>query len=423
MNRIEELIEKHCPDGVQFKELGTIVSAIRTGLNPRQNFKLNTKNAEHYYITVRELNGFTIEVSEKTDRVDSDSLSLIQNRSKIQAGDILFSGTGTIGRTAYVKEAPSNWNVKEGIYVITPIHNIIDSRFLIYLIHSGSINNQILSKSDGSTVSSISMASLKKILIPIPPLEVQEEIVKILDLFTTLEAELEAELEARKVQYTYYRDSLLRPTMVNGKWLMNNEEVEWMALGEICEVQSGGTPKKNKSEYWDKGTIKWLGSTVCKNKKTVEEVTDFITEKGLKNSSTKLFKKETTLIALVGATIGKVAFLPYEAATNQNVAGLYPKNSDELNTSYLFYSCKMLYEVFTNMSQDKLKMANLSFVRGLKIPIPPLFEQMRIVSILDKFDALVNDISVGLPAEIEGRRKQYEYYRNRLLTFKEVVSV
>lgn len=125
---------------------------------------------------------------------------------------------------------------------------------------------------------------------------------------------------------------------------------------------------------------------------------------------------------MVGATIGKTAFLPYEATTNQNVAGLYPKDTNKLNTSYLFYSCKALYEIFTNLSQDKLKMANLTFIRGLKIPIPSLSEQDRIVGILDKFDALVNDISVGLPAEIQARRKQYEYYRGKLLDFKSIIQ-
>ncbi len=115
-----------------------------------------------------------------------------------------------------------------------------------------------------------------------------------------------------------------------------------------------------------------------------------------------------------------MAYLPFEASTNQNVAGLYPLDNDKLNTSYLFYSCNALYKTFTDLSQDKLKMANLSFVRGLKIPIPPLSEQERIVEILDKFDSLVNDISIGLPAEIEARRKQYEYYRGKLLKKKKV---
>ena len=400
MNKIEALIEKFCPDGVEYKEIGEVLDYEQ----PTKYIVSTAKYHESYRTPV--LTAGQTFILGYTD--ESTGIYEATKESPV----IIFDDF-----TTSFHWVDFNFKVKSSAMKILSSKKDagVNFRFVYYSMKCIVYNPQDHARQWISVYS--------KFTIPIPPLEVQEEIVKTLDLFTTLEAELEAELEARKVQYAYYRDSLLSPTMVNGKWLMNNEEVEWKALGEVCEVQSGGTPSKNKSEYWDKGTIKWLGSTVCKNKKTVEEVTDFITEKGLKNSSTKVFKKEATLIALVGATIGKVAFLPYEAATNQNVAGLYPKNSDELNTSYLYYSCTMLYEVFTNMSQDKLKMANLSFVRGLKIPIPPLLVQERIVSILDKFDALVNGISVGLPAEIEGRRKQYEYYRNRLLTFKGVVSL
>ena len=200
------------------------------------------------------------------------------------------------------------------------------------------------------------------------------------------------------------------------------DDVPMMALGDICTVQSGGTPSKANHEYWDNGTIKWLGSTVCQNQKTVDEVTNYISELGLKNSSSKLMKKETTLIALVGATIGKVAFLPFEAAINQNIAGIYPIDTSRINPSYVFYACSMLYSDFIGLSQGKLAMANLSFVRGLKIPVPPLKEQERIVAILDRFDALCNDLTSGIPAEIEARQKQYEYYRDKLLSFKEVTA-
>jgi type I restriction enzyme S subunit len=204
---------------VEWKTLGEIISALRTGLNPRKNFKLNSVGAENYYITVRELNGFSIQVTEKTDRVDNLGLNLIQNRSKIQIGDILFSGTGTIGRTALVTEVPNNWNIKEGLYVITPITEIINERFLIYIIHSKEVFNRILSKADGSTVLSISMSSLQKIPIPIPPLSEQERIVEILDKFEKLVNDisegLPAEIEARRKQYEYYRGKLLNFKKLN----------------------------------------------------------------------------------------------------------------------------------------------------------------------------------------------------------------
>lgn len=196
MSRIDELIAEHCPNGVEFKALDDIITHLRTGLNPRQNFKLNSEGSENFYITVRELGGFSINPSSKTDRIDEAALTRIQARSQLQAGDILFSGTGTIGRTALVSELPRNWNIKEGIFALSPITSSIDARFLIYLFNSAPIKQQILSSSDGSTVASVSMASLRRTRIPVPPLEVQQEIVRILDQFKDPRLGLEAELEA-----------------------------------------------------------------------------------------------------------------------------------------------------------------------------------------------------------------------------------
>ena len=128
----------------------------------------------------------------------------------------------------------------------------------------------------------------------------------------------------------------------------------------------------------------------------------------------------TTLIAMVGATIGKVSYLNFGACTNQNVAGLWPKNREILNAEYLFYACTNLYNKFLNLSKNGFAMANLRFIKNLEISLPSLQEQERIVKILNKFDKLINDISEGIPAEIETRRKQYEYYRNKLLSFEEL---
>jgi type I restriction enzyme S subunit len=184
-------------------------------------------------------------------------------------------------------------------------------------------------------------------------------------------------------------------------------------------VVSGGTPSKKESDYWTEGTIKWLGSTVCQNQKTITEITDYITESGLINSSSKMMKEGTTLIALVGATIGKTAFLPFEAAINQNIAGVYPKDLQQLLPSYVYYSCTTLYPKFLTLTQgSKLAMANMSFVRSLPIAVPPLNVQKSIVHTLDKFEVICSDLSIGLPAEIEARQKQYEYYRDKLLSFK-----
>ena len=183
---------------------------------------------------------------------------------------------------------------------------------------------------------------------------------------------------------------------------------------------SGGTPSRKNAEYWENGSIKWLGSTVCQNKKTIDKVTDYITNEGLVNSSAKIMREGTTLVALVGATIGKVAFLPYDAAINQNIAGIFPKDRNILNPSYLYYACTMLYPKFLKLTKgSKLAMANLSFIRELEISVPHIEVQNRIVYVLEHFEDICSDLNIGLPAEIEARKKQYEYYRDVLLTFAE----
>lgn len=190
------------------------------------------------------------------------------------------------------------------------------------------------------------------------------------------------------------------------------QEWEVVRLGEVCFVQSGGTPPKNEKSYWENGTIKWLGSSVCKNLHYIDEITDFITEKGLQNSSAKIFKQGTTLIALVGATIGKVAFLNFEATTNQNIAGIYPQDEKKLNQTFLFYISLMLHKEFIRLSSDKFKMANLSFIKSLQIPLPPLAEQEKIAQILSVWD---KGISV-LKSLIEAKTKRKKALMQRLLT-------
>lgn len=253
------------------------------------------------------------------------------------------------------------------------------------------------------------------ILIPIPcpdnpekSLAIQSEIVRILDKFTALTAELTAELNMRKKQYNYYRDQLLS---------FDEDEVEWKTLGDtdFFEVGSGGTPSKRKTEYWDNGNIPWIKSESCNNE-SVYSASNFITELGLAKSNAKLLKERTTLIALVGATIFKTAFLEFEATTNQNIASIKSKNPNVVNDKFIFYYITNLYDVLKSEMRN-YGMLNLTTLRQFNIPIPAIEEQKRIVKILDKFDALTNSITEGLPREIELRQKQYEYYRDLLLSF------
>ena len=205
----DQLLYLEGKEGVEMKTLGEVLISLKTGLNPRKNFVLNSPNSKNYYITVRELGLFEIKPSDKTDRVTDDALKLINNRSNLEEGDILFSGTGTIGRTALVKEKPTNWNIKEGVYTLKPYKDRIDSRYLIQLLHTNSVMNRIGALVVGDPIRSIPMKSMVTVSIPVPSLPEQQRIVSILDTFEASIANLEQQLAQRERQYEYYRNKLL----------------------------------------------------------------------------------------------------------------------------------------------------------------------------------------------------------------------
>ena len=197
------------PDWQKSKFKDVIVN-LRTGLNPRTHFKLNTDDAEGYYITVRELKGFNFEVDRKTDRINEYAIKRINERSNLKMGDVLYSGTGTIGRTALVQELPTWWNIKEGVYAITPKTNVLDSSFLIYLMHSEYFKSEVLSKTSGTTVRSIPMKELKEITIPLPPIDEQHSIVHQFDIVSAQIHELEEISNKNIAECDALKQALLR---------------------------------------------------------------------------------------------------------------------------------------------------------------------------------------------------------------------
>ncbi|MGV0958119.1 restriction endonuclease subunit S [Empedobacter falsenii] len=198
---------------VVYKSLEEVIVSLKTGLNPRKNFILNSDNAEGFYVTVREIVCGEIIFFNKTDRVSNEAIRIINNRSNLEKGDVLFTGTGTVGRVAVIKEDPINWNIKEGVYTIKPKTEIINSYYLAYLLQSQNIKAIYNKKIVGSPVVSLPMKDLRKISIPIPPLEEQERIVNLLDQFNTahtaIEEEITKEIKLRTQQYEYYREKLL----------------------------------------------------------------------------------------------------------------------------------------------------------------------------------------------------------------------
>ena len=199
--------------GCVWLELGNVIVSLNTGLNPRKFFKLNTEDATNYYITIREMKDGKIVPSEKTDRMNDEARKLCNNRSNLEVGDVLFSGTGTIGETAVIEKEPSNWNIKEGVYAIKPNQTMIQPMYLRYILMTDFIKKEYMKKAAGGTVQSVPMGELKKIGIPVPSLQEQNRIVGVLkqldDLCNDLTSGLPAEIEARQRQYEYYRDKLL----------------------------------------------------------------------------------------------------------------------------------------------------------------------------------------------------------------------
>ncbi|WP_390589888.1 restriction endonuclease subunit S [Helicobacter pylori] len=178
--RIKMLNQILASNGVEFRELGDIILSLKTGLNPRSFFKLNTPNANNYYVTIRELEDYTIKFTHQTDRIDDNALFLCLKRSNLEKDDILFSGTGTIGKVSIIEKNPNNWAIKEGIYSIKPNKKIVFPRFLMFCLESSNIQNDIKNKSFGGIVKSIPMNDLQQIQIPLPPLKEQIAIANIL---------------------------------------------------------------------------------------------------------------------------------------------------------------------------------------------------------------------------------------------------
>lgn len=196
-------------EGWEEKKLGELAENLRTGLNPRTHFKLNTPDATGYYITVRELKGFTFQVDEKTDRINQHAIERINQRSGLKIGDILYSGTGTIGRTSIVTENPTWWNIKEGVYAITP-KAFIDSKYLIYVLRCETIHKRILEKASGTTVKSIPMRELVNITIPLTSLTDQQSIVTHLDALSAKVTQLQQNLEKIKTECDALKQALLK---------------------------------------------------------------------------------------------------------------------------------------------------------------------------------------------------------------------
>ena len=292
--------------------------------------------------------------------------------------------------------------------------NIAYYRYIYYYLSS---QYEYIKSLGAGSQTNINAGIVKKIKVPIPPLYVQEEIVRILDKFTTLEAELEAELDCRKRQYEYYRNQLLSFDMLKrGGQKLNS--VLWLTLGEVFETRNGYTPSKANAAFWENGTIPWFRmEDIRANGGVLKDSIQHVTPQAIKGKG--LFMAGSIIMATT-ATIGEHALITVDALANQQFTNFRVRNSmeDKLLTKFVYYYFFVIDEwCKQNVNVSSFPSVEIERLKKQPFPIPSLAEQHRIVSILDKFEALTTSISEGLPKEIALRRKQYEYYRNQLLSF------
>ncbi|MCL4484098.1 MAG: restriction endonuclease subunit S [Bacteroidetes bacterium] len=378
MNNIDKLIQQLCPDGVEYSNLGE-VAKISNGKDH--------KNLPDGHIPV----------------YGSGGIMRYANEYIFDKESVLIPRKGSIGNIFYV-ETPF-WTVDTIFY--TKINcDLVSPKFLYYFLKTQHLED--LNFAGG--VPSLTKTILDKVNIPIPPLPIQQEIVTILDKFTQLQAELQAELQARRAQYEYYRNDLLN---------FEGKEVEWKTLGEVGEfVRGNGLQKKDFTETGigciHYGQIYTYYGTFAHKTKT------FVSPEFAKKL--RKAKKGDLVIATTSENVEDVcktvAWLGDDEIAVSGDAFIYKHNQNPMYLAYflqtpMFFDHKKKY-----MTGTKVIRVSGKDMAKFKIPIPPLAEQNRIVAILDKFDKLVNDISEGLPAEIQARQKQYEYYRGKLLEFK-----
>lgn len=400
MSRLEELIAELCPNGVEYKTLGELATDIFRGSGITRDQVRKSGIPCVRYGEIYTIYGVWFE-----ECVSFTDESIIPSKKYFEYGDILFAITGE-----KVEDI-----AKSCVYIgkqkclaggdIVVMKHTQNPKYMGYALSTSSAQAQ---KSKGKVKSKVvhsSIPSIKEIVIPVPPLPVQEEIVRILDTFSELTAELTAELTKRNQQYQYYRDRLL---------VYNLQNTKKLTLGDIGRVSM--CKRIMKAETSSEGEVPFF-----KIGTFGKEPDAFITRKKYEEYK-RLYsypRKGDILISAAG-TIGRAVIYNGEDAYYQDSNIVWISNDESIvSNKYLFYYYQLQpWTVSTGGTIARLYNDNIA---KAPIPAPPLEEQERIVAILDRFDALCNDLTSGLPAEIEARKKQYEYYRDKLLTFKEAV--
>lgn len=420
MSKLEELINQLCPDGVEYRELWELTiwdkkfNAVERHKQSKiisypyllaaELFNLETANGDVFLLSTGERTGWTTEELAEDFLCEGEVVTIPWGKSRPVAEVIKYYKGKFI--TADNRIATSNDT------------SVLSNKYLYYwMVSKGKVIDKLYR---GSGIKHPSMKDLLDLKIHLPPLPIQEEIARILDNITSLTAELTKKLAeekaARQKQYEYYRDSLL--SFEEGD---TQDGVRWMKLGECCKFFNGDRGKNYPSaaDYVDNG-IPFINAGDLQN-----GIVDFINCKKISSEKYALLGgaklKQNDIVYCLRGSIGKNAVYSIDGGTlASSLVAIRP--NEMLNSKYLYYLLNSKLELKQRIVKDNgAAQPNLSAssVKEYIFPVPSLEEQQRIVDILDRFDKLCNDISEGLPAEIEARKKQYEYYRDKLLTFKE----
>lgn len=403
MTKLEQLIKELCPNGVKYVAIKDYFTRLKgTPITAGKMKEIDSPDGEIRIFA----GGKTVINAHEKD---------IPNANITRVPAVLVQSRGVIDFIYYEKP----FTFKNEMWAYTA-ENKITVKYLYYFLQNNTQHFRDSASGMGS-LPQISLHVTEDFKIPVPPLEVQAEIVKILDEYSTsvtaLQQELEKELTARKKQYEYYRDFLLDFDVHEG----GTNECEWRTIKEVFDIRNGYTPSKSNVEYWENGIIPWFRmDDIRENGRILSNSIQHIARKGVKKSG--IFPANS-LIMSTTATIGEHALIKTNFVCNQQITcfSLKQEYSSKINIKFVFYLFFNFGEWCRNNVNNGggLPIINTAKLSTYKIPIPTIEKQKRIVSILDRFDKLCNDISEGLPAEIEARRKQYEYYRDKLLSFKE----
>lgn len=390
MSKLDKLLRELCPDGVEHKKLVDAVSIERGKRVVRSQLSISGKYP-----------------------VYQNSLTPLGYHTdyNYNANTTFIIVAGAAGEIGFSDKA--FWAADDCFTVVCP-ENVLN-RYIYHLLLNN--QNQLASKVRKASIPRLSRSAIENLVIPIPPLDVQCEIVRILDNFTNLTAELTAELTARKTQYAYYRDKLLKAETNAYKY----------KLGEIATVTKlAGFEFTNYVTYSENGNIIALRGLNVKNGRLDLHDVKYVDKSDFSKLERSKLHIGDMLFTYVG-TVGQVAIVDEEDKyyLAPNVA-LIRCNKEVLLPQYMKYYFqttrfwdKQIRRLLQSSSMQNIPMEK---IRKFEIAVPPLDVQNRIVNILDNFEKICSDLNIGLPAEIEARQKQYEYYRDKLLTFKEVAA-